>query len=238
MASIEFVNKRIEGLRKEIARLEKKIARIIKAKESNWENNPYYYSEYDLKQATKDIQEAKENLAKYQAVLITENEKDNSRNVKPIIDFLEKWAERVYNWYEDAFVKYQVAYKKHIKEIEQYCEMGCIRRERYADYKDAVKKFNAKWNFLYPYIDRKEFNSQKLRKELEQEKKAKYDDIVNRANKICGTITDATGLSVGEKGELNGLVIGDRGRAYIKTIGAGGYNIQCYHFRTLIHERK
>ena len=57
-------------------------------------------------------------------------------------------------------------------------------------------------------------------------------------NAIVGTITDARGLYVGNKGELNGIVIGDRGRARIETIGAGGYNIQCFHFRTLIHEIK
>lgn len=238
MASIEFITKRIEGKQKEIVKLEKKLARIIKAQESNWENNPYYYSENDLKWTVKDLEAANDALAKYEADLITETEKDNSRNVKPIVDFLEKWGESVYNWYEDAFAKYQVAYKEYGKEIDQYCDMGTVKRERYADYKEAVKKFNAKWNFLYPYIDRQKFSGEKLKRELEQDKKAKYDDIVNRANKICGTITDATGLSVGEKGELNGLVIGDRGRAYIETIGAGGYNIQCFHFRTLIHERK
>lgn len=238
MASIEFITKRIEGKQKEITKLEKKLARIRKAKESNWENNPYYYSERDLKWTAKDLEVAKEALAKYQADLITETEKDNSRNVEAIINFLNKWANRVFDWYVKEFANYQVAYADHLMNIAKYIDGGCVKREYYKEYREAKNEFNQTWNFLYPYIDRQRFDSQKLRKELEQDKKAKYDDIVNRANKICGTITDATGLSVGEKGELNGLVIGDRGTAYIETIGAGGYNIQCYHFRTLIHERK
>jgi len=239
MASIEFIAKRIEGKQKEISKLEKKLARIIKAQESNWENNPYYYTENDLKWATKDLEAAKEALTKYQDDLIAEKEKDNSRNVEAIINFLNGWADRVYDWYCKEFANYQVAYSDHVQKMERYIEFGTVKRGKYDEYREAYKRFNQTWNFLYTYLDSKRhFDSLKLKKELEQDKKAKYDDIVNRANKICGTIKDASGLSIGEKGELNGLVIGDRGRAYIETIGAGGYNIQCFHFRTLIHERK
>ena len=245
MASIEYITKRIEGKKKEISKLEKKLARILKAKESNWENNPYYYTENDLKWAAKDLEVAKEALAKYQADMITETEKDNSRNVEAIINFLNVWAERVFNWYDKMFASYQI--EKADFDIKAHKYVHWVNWEAYKDpnrkaiekeFSEYRKAFNDRWSILYRYIENKKFNSDKLRKELEQDKKAKYDDIVNRANKICGTIMDATGLSVGEKGELNGLVIGDRGTAYIETIGAGGYNIQCYHFRTLIHERK
>lgn len=236
MASIEFIKNRIEGKKKEISKLENKLARIIKAQESNWENNPYYYSERDLKWTTKDLEATKEALAKYEADLATETEKDNSRNVEAIINFLNGWADRVYDWHCDQFGKYQLALVDFRTKNKKLMESNSM--DDYREYKKAKKIFDSRWSILYPYINGKKFDTVKLRKELEQEKKVKYDDIINRANAICGAIKDATGLSIGEKGELNGLVIGERGNARINTIGAGGWNIQCFHFRTLIHEWK
>lgn len=96
MASIEYITKRIEGKQKEITKLEKKLARILKAKESDYEeNNPYGYSDYDLKWVTKDIEEAKNALTKYEAELATATEKAESRNVAAIVEFLEGWKNRM-----------------------------------------------------------------------------------------------------------------------------------------------
>lgn len=77
-----------------------------------------------------------------------------------------------------------------------------------------------------------------LENTMEEEKKAKLADLINRINKVVGTITDASGLYIGDKGEINGYVVGTESRAKIETIGAGGYNIVCFHFRTLVHEYK
>lgn len=245
MASIEFINKRIAGKKAEIEKLEKKLARILKAKESNWQNNPYYYGENDLKWETKHLEEAKAALAKYEADLATETEKDNSRNVKAVIDFLNAWAKRVYGWYEERFAAYPIDLEEYYRKDREHADWhnnggwkDPNKAEINKEFSEYRKAFHAKWASLYPYVERRTFNGEKLRKELEQEKKAKYDDMIARTNIVCGTITDATGLSVGEKGELNGLVIGERGKARIETIGAGGWNIQCFHFRTLVHEVK
>lgn len=77
-----------------------------------------------------------------------------------------------------------------------------------------------------------------LDKTLEEEKKAKLADLISRINKVVGTITDATHLYIGNGGNINGFVIGTEGKAKVETIGAGGYNIVCFHFRTLVHEFK
>jgi len=77
-----------------------------------------------------------------------------------------------------------------------------------------------------------------LDKTLEEEKKAKLADLIGRINAVVGTIRDASRLYIAENGNINGTVIGTEGKAKVETIGAGGYNIVCFHFRTLVHEIK
>lgn len=74
---------------------------------------------------------------------------------------------------------------------------------------------------------------------LNDEVAVKYDMIVKRATQKVGKVVDAGGLHVGDNGELNGYVKGETGKKVkITTIGAGGYNIQCFHFRVLVKEVK
>ena len=68
---------------------------------------------------------------------------------------------------------------------------------------------------------------------MEAEYNRKYDFIIDRTNAIVGQITDATNLTI-TNGELNGVIVGTRGVAKVTTIGAGGCNIQKFHFRTLV----
>ena len=111
---------------------------------------------------------------------------------------------------------------------------------------DNLKAAHAHWNFLDRYIEKKNINgkreysinSELLQKDLDYEANCKYDFIIERVNEIVGQITDASHLSVGNKGDLNGIIIGAKGKASVKTIDAGGYNVQCYHFRTLVEEVK
>lgn len=273
MASIEFITKRIEGKKAEIVKLEKKLARIEKAKASNWENNPYYYHEDDLKWTNRDLIIAHEALEKYEAEYLRAVEKANSRNVKAILDFLETWKQRVFDFYDKGMKpcfaeaaqvrelgskvyslhygtdEYKAAETIHNAAYKAYYAKlnGYFKKEKYInrwgkEAEKSVKVEDGEWEYLRPY-DSFHFKTYdeavaKLKADLKREAEQKYDDIIERTNFIVGTITDARGLYVGNKGELNGIVIGDRGRARIETIGAGGYNIQCFHFRTLIHEIK
>ena len=252
MASIEYITKRIEGKQKEITKLENKLSRIKKAQATNWEVNPYYYHESDLKWTLKDLETAQKALADYEAQLVAETEKANRRNVPAILEFLEGWKARVTGYYHDRFTVYLEERATRYEENRKYCDFvntGWYKMEdreaARAMVKEAREKerkadnaFHRKWNFIMRYVDRTAFNDELLAKDLTQEANAKYDDIINRTNAICGKITDARGLWVGNKGDLDGIVIGERGTAKVQTIGAGGYNIQCFHFRTLVHEVK
>lgn len=261
MATKEFIQKRIEGKEKEIVKLEKKIERILKAKETGWEVNPYYYSESDLRWTNKYLEEAKVSLAKYQAELETENEKAASRNIQVIIEFLERWKEAVTKFYLGRFEKYPEAYEQYLKDMQDnkidFFEERKLKRENpeaFREYERTINEikesFKNNFGFLTPYIERTtewkdkqpirgySFDSEKLKKELDAEADRKYDFIIERTNHIVKVITDASGLEIGAKGDLNGVIIGTNGKAKVQTIGAGGYNIQCFHFRTLINRTR
>lgn len=253
MATIEFITKRIEGKEKELAKLQKKMERIRKAEASNWENNPYWYSERDIRITERDIELAQKALKDYQDQLTTETEKANSRNIQVIIDFLNEWKARVRESYTNALPNYLEARYEYYKVDREYCdwfnskcwwsedkeERARQLKEKDRERKAAQNKFYKAWNWFTPYLEYNDtINYDKLDKDLQKEADAKYDDIIERTNEITGTITDASSLYIGAKGDLNGYIIGERGKAKVETIGAGGYNIQCYHFRTLIHKMK
>lgn len=101
------------------------------------------------------------------------------------------------------------------------------------------KVSDGKWEYVCHYMRSSyEESMERLQELLDREADRKYDFIIFRTANIVGEITDASYLHIGEKGDLNGYIIGTQGSANVQTIGAGGYNIQCFHFRTLINRRK
>lgn len=78
-----------------------------------------------------------------------------------------------------------------------------------------------------------------IQKTLDREIDMKRADLIYRCSKKVGTIVDVKNMEVGMNGSLNGIVVGDTGKSVkVHTIGAGGYDIQRYHFRVLIKELK
>ena len=86
------------------------------------------------------------------------------------------------------------------------------------------------------YYELSHFDEEKLNRVIEAEKKAKYEDLCNRITYVVGEIQDVSNLHIGLKGDLNGVVVGTNGKAKVETIGAGGYHIQCFHYRTLVNK--
>lgn len=113
--------------------------------------------------------------------------------------------------------------------------------ERGLDYYQIQKKLQAKGDgiiFRMLEISNEQEREEWLERTMEEEKRAKLLDLIGRIMSTVGTITDASALYIGPEGDINGYIVGTEGKAKIQTIGAGGYNIQCFHFRTLIHEYK
>lgn len=271
MASVEFLQRRVDSKKAEIEKLRKKLDRIRKAEASGWETNPYSYSEFDLKWTIKDLEVAEAALEGYEFKLSEEVEKAASRNVAIILQFLETWKKRCREYFEEGIRRYfadleelrklTMLYADAVFGTEEYkqarealVEAGDALRNKTSGYYDRVPYEDSFGRTLYtsrkvkegeyeryqPYVQciNLETALERLEKDLTEEANRKYDFIINRTNKIVGQITDASNLSIGDHGELNGVIIGTRGKAHVKTVGAGGYNIQCYHFRTYIKEWK
>lgn len=263
MATIAYIEKRIAGKEKEIATLEKKIERIRKAEASGWENNPYEYTESDLKWALKDLESAQAGLEKYRRDLEIANEKADSRNVPAILEFLTQWKARCTEFYLKGLQEYYEEYNKlqelyakakDIRDTEsrEACAIAekifRLKRSGYFEttktenrgrtYTQRKKIKDGEYEYLKPYCDEKTLEAAlaKLKVDLDADADKKYDFIIERTTAMIGKIVDASGLHVGDKGDLNGIIIGEKGKVRVQTVGAGGYNIQCFHFRTLINK--
>ena len=147
-------------------------------------------------------------------------------------------------YYCTATTPEQIAYEEARKTFRQKCH-GYYKTEHFINRwgkpdKKEVKVKDGEYEWLNPYNGESTLEEalKKLEKDLGKEWNRKYDFIIERTNAIVGTITDASNLKIGAKDDLNGYIIGTKGTAKVQTIGAGGYNIQCFHFRTLINEMK
>lgn len=176
----------------------------------------YYIKQYDNYQSTKEtLNRAKEETA----IEFIENNKDsfedyivNGEVHKNLIRMAINYNKAGIN---DHLQLNKLDDKSIQKQLSKYLD-GTLQ-EMLRIYKDAER---VEW----------------LNKLLETEKQAKLLDMVTRISGITGEITDASYLKVSGKGNLDGYVVGKEGKAKVETIGAGGYHIQRFHYRTLVHK--
>lgn len=297
MASIEFIKDRLQKAQDKVTKkqgtFDKKTAMIAKKTtqlekmgytvEEAYRLNPndsrsdkawtladsVHWAQDDVERLSKEITEAQEAVQKWEAELKKAQIKADSRNVKPILDFLQMWKQMNHDFFMKAMVAEAEAWKElRAKEMEKsgisfldpewdrieaekkvlrdaydVKRYGTFEKKTYTDRwgrsrEKEVKVRDGEWEYAEQYINHGvpfEDNVARLDRDLQNEADRKYDFIIERTCEIVGTITDASLLRVGAKDDLNGLIKGTDGEAYVQTIGAGGYNIQCYHFRTLIN---
>ena len=76
----------------------------------------------------------------------------------------------------------------------------------------------------------------------EREASIFYNNMKNRfvedLSRYCSEIVSVENANIGLKGNIDAVVTAPNGVFNVKAVPAGGYNIQCYHYRVLIKKIK
>ena len=161
----------------------------------------------------------------------------------PVIEtFLEAWRKTAYEYYLNSVREGKEIEKKHRKWVEEQKKEYKSKGDNWFDmlghthWKETVFKYWNENKMAYNLISygKEEYIIERLNNILDSEVESKRISLISRTEKKIGGIIDATELYIADDGSINGFILGENGKAEINTIYAGGYNIQCLHYRVLI----
>lgn len=215
MSSIEKAKEALEKTRSKVLKLEQKVERLSKKVEGitdEWEKR---WAEQDIRRAQDELRAAKKTLEKRYAAL---------EKVKKEESEMAEFSESVLRMIEHVVdITFEDLTKERDKNKELYYASRGDDDKAYKMYK-RLSEFDRKLMWMsddeilnYSKIAGKEFAL----------------DLINRTKAIVGNVTDWEHLHYGVAG-LDGIVYGDKGKASVNTIVAGGYNIQRRHYRVLV----
>ena len=208
--------------------------------------NPYYYDERSMRNCLYDIKACEKNIEKLKEKLELETKRLSIR-IPVIEEFLRQWGVKAYQFHLDELNRlnqYNTDYTMKKKQIEQHLINNGISPNYHNV--EKIMKDNGMSYSEYSKIKRDKFSSVALKLEndydwqvtlnkiIEKEIENKRNLLIERVIEVTGKVTDATQLFIADNGEINGIITGEKGSAKVNTIYAGGYNIQCLHFRVLV----
>lgn len=195
----------------------------------------------EIRYANRDLNDANVTLDKYHSALNIQTARAEATRIQVLVDFLDAWKAEV----EEYIVRDAVHLKDLYKWNHEMCDKhnsGWYRnhpevneRQEYRDYINQMHNIHPFTKECFDKAEKDYINHSKLNELLEKEKEARYWDLINRITEVAGEIQDASDLRMSPKGNIDGFVTGSKNKVHIETIGAGGYNIQCFHYRVLVH---
>lgn len=219
----------------QIAKIEKKIEKYgsklteeqkTKAIELSWrELDEYCGRNFDLLhtiegyyRASKELEDAKNTLEKIRRQEAKAQAKENILTKMPTA--LKEFADQLEESWNTYDKDLRAFYKKEYASLK---------------YSEFIKKYRGGYRHMMK-------TDEEIEKENHEATQTLIINLFNRVYEKVGEITDAKYLEV-TRGNMNypvinGKIIGTKGTAVVESIGAGGYNIQRYHIRTLVKQSK
>lgn len=148
-----------------------------------------------------------------------------------VLQFAEDYKQRCIEWLLEGVRRYSAEYEA-LKAKDK-----ANPSESRKSYRDELWALKHRYTVevLLVYEEYKDDRRRAKAEEISEKNRVKLLKMfASRVHEKCGPLLAANGLTLGINGELNGWVEGKKARATIKTIAAGGYNIQCYHYRVLV----
>ena len=215
-AQIEKKHNTIAKKERQIAKKQAEIDKMdADSSDARWLASEIYWLEDDIKRNRDEIKECEATLAKYEAQLKGEQEKEATfiSEVPEAMKTLE--AELIERWNKNDTDR-----RAWLR--EQRKELG---------YDEFIKKHHySGWEFTM-------VTDEQINKQNTKDARLFILDLLNRVKDITGEVTDWSGITLTYGNTfpvLNGFVKGKEGNAEVESILAGGYNIQRLHIRTLV----
>ena len=141
-----------------------------------------------------------------------------------LIDFFEKTRKEYVKWLNSK----RIEWLNILKEIWN----EPIFSIRWEIRQQKIKKFGNRFVVNNAETSDKDWE-EKVAKYVNREIEAHKEQLYNRIGDKAGNIKKVF-LKFAIDGTIEGIIEGDKATVSINVIGAGGYNVQRFHFRTLI----
>lgn len=257
-STIEKKGNTIEKKQKLIAK--KTVESVVHPEKERWLSYDIEHLNEDIKRLMKEREEKREALKRYKDEL--SKLEGVKRDIPSLVEFLNGWKKKATEYYlsmEKDWTRLD-AYNKYLTADRKACDYWNCRRwldvregkltddeaqEKYEELRNKAKALKKAYFNEYGNIHdlvQRAFNTKTpyavlVEEMLQREWEFKYDDLLYRCESHVGKLVDTCFLHIGKNGSINGYVVGEKGRARVETIWAGG-PIQRLHFRVLIHDIK
>lgn len=198
-------------------------------------NLDYYYQKKSEIEQTESVINKYKNLLKQQDELI---------DIPVLKEFIENWKKATIDYYinlSDAYIQREKdLYKKYYTDQNR----SSLNKEGYYEYSQEYRNLiNNFGSYIVSVVQYGKHKNNKIMKDIENEAGRRYRKLVNKVSDIVGIIENCDHLRMASDGSINGIIIGDKGKAKVETVVAGGRNEhiivnvrhgQIAHYRVLV----